>query len=91
MFLKILSLGKKVPLVLRLLLDGRVALGKKLLFIGAGIFYWLLPLDLFPDFIPFAGQLDDLGVTLFLLNRFIAWIPPEILGDYQKGKGGGLG
>ncbi len=46
----------------------------------AAIVYFLDPLDLIPDFIPFVGFLDDAGVLAFVLqsirkdiDRFLEW------------------
>ena len=52
-----------VVLVKRLLGDPRVPLRHKLL-LAALVAYLALPFDLVPDFIPIAGHLDDVLVTL---------------------------
>ncbi|WP_114747714.1 YkvA family protein [Pleomorphovibrio marinus] len=45
-----------------------------------GLFYFALPLDLVPDFIPFVGYVDDLSVLLAVyksihvdIERFLEW------------------
>jgi uncharacterized membrane protein YkvA (DUF1232 family) len=45
-----------------------------------GLFYFALPLDLVPDFIPFVGYVDDLSVILAIykslqvdIERFLEW------------------
>lgn len=46
---------------------------------GAALAYLLSPIDLIPDFIPLAGQLDDLVIVpagLWLARRMI---PPVVL------------
>jgi uncharacterized membrane protein YkvA (DUF1232 family) len=59
-----------IVLLSRLLRDERVPRRHKLLLAGlAG--YLALPFDLVPDFIPIAGQLDDVLVTAFVLRRFL--------------------
>ena len=40
--------------------------------------YFILPLDLIPDFIPVAGYTDDLGALLCALNAVTSNITPEI-------------
>ena len=40
-----------------------------LAFIG-GIVYFLMPIDLVPDFIPFTGLLDDFTVIMFITGAF---------------------
>jgi uncharacterized membrane protein YkvA (DUF1232 family) len=62
----------KARLALRLLRDGRVPLGLRLL-PPLLVLYLALPLDFVPDFIPVLGQLDDLlivGGGLVLILRF---------------------
>ena len=58
-----------VVLVRRLLGDLRVPRRRKLL-LGALVVYLAFPLDLVPDFIPIAGQLDD-AIALALVLRLV--------------------
>ena len=59
-----------VVLLSRLLRDERVPRRRKLLLAGlAG--YLALPFDLVPDFVPVAGQLDDVIVVALVLRRFL--------------------
>jgi uncharacterized membrane protein YkvA (DUF1232 family) len=39
------------------------------LYIGAGLGYFILPVDLIPDFAPILGFTDDLSVLLMTLNH----------------------
>jgi uncharacterized membrane protein YkvA (DUF1232 family) len=59
-----------VVLVSRLLQDDRVPRRRKLLLVAL-VGYLALPFDLVPDFIPLAGQLDDVLVVAFVLRRFL--------------------
>lgn len=59
-----------VVLVRRLIRDDRVPLGRKLLLLGL-VGYLAMPLDLVPDFIPVAGQLDDVIVVALVLRRLL--------------------
>jgi uncharacterized membrane protein YkvA (DUF1232 family) len=59
-----------IVLCSRLLRDPRVPRRKKLLLVGlAG--YLALPFDLVPDFIPIAGQLDDVIVVALVLRSLL--------------------
>ncbi len=60
--------------------DYRVIPWKSLLLLVAGILYFVMPLDLLPDFIPLAGYLDDLSIMLWIfqaiktdIEDFEAW------------------
>src|ERR671922_2195739 len=57
-------------LMARLLRDDRVPRRYKLLFVGL-LAYLSVPFDLVPDFIPVAGQLDDVVVTAVVLRAFL--------------------
>ncbi len=57
-------------LVGRLLADDRVSTRQKLLLLAL-FGYLALPFDLVPDFIPVAGQLDDVLVVALVLRRFL--------------------
>jgi uncharacterized membrane protein YkvA (DUF1232 family) len=59
-----------VVLVRRLLRDPRVPRRAKVA-LGLLIAYLLLPLDLVPDFIPVAGQLDDAILVALVLRWFL--------------------
>lgn len=68
------ALARFIPdcilLVTRLTRDARVPRRRKLLLLAlAG--YLALPFDLVPDFIPVAGQLDDVIVVALVLRHFI--------------------
>jgi uncharacterized membrane protein YkvA (DUF1232 family) len=53
--------------------------------IGGGLLYFLLPVDLIPDFIPLVGYLDDLAVLTTIMNS----LKGEI-NEYQAWKGTGI-
>jgi uncharacterized membrane protein YkvA (DUF1232 family) len=57
-------------LMRRLLGDPRVPRRRKLLLVGL-VGYLALPFDLIPDFIPVAGQLDDVIVVGLVLRAFV--------------------
>lgn len=57
-------------LVSRLLRDPRVPRRRKLLLVGL-LAYLALPFDLVPDFIPVAGQLDDVIVATLVMRAVL--------------------
>lgn len=59
-----------VVLISRLARDPRVPRRRKLLLLGL-LAYLALPLDLVPDFIPVAGQLDDVVVVALVLRHLV--------------------
>src|SRR6266496_2087017 len=72
-FLKeaILLIPRLLLLLYRLLRDPRVSRADKIL-AGAVLAYVANPLDLIPDFVPLAGQVDDLFAVSLVLMRLIA-------------------
>ena len=59
--------------------------------IGGGLLYFLLPVDLIPDFIPIVGYLDDLAVLTTIMNslkgeinEYRSWKETEIKGHFKK-------
>ena len=65
-----------IVLFSRLLGDDRVARRHKLL-LGALIGYLAMPIDLIPDFIPVAGQLDDAIIVAVVLRTVLAPAGPS--------------
>jgi len=43
---------------------------KSMLAIVAGTIYFLMPIDLVPDFVPFTGFIDDFTVIMIISNAF---------------------
>jgi uncharacterized membrane protein YkvA (DUF1232 family) len=76
-------------LVKRLLGDRRVARRHKLL-LGALAGYLALPVDLVPDFIPVAGQLDDAIVAALVLRAVLRAAGPGLLREHWAGPEGSL-
>jgi uncharacterized membrane protein YkvA (DUF1232 family) len=73
-----------VVLFHRLLRDERVPRGRKLLIVAL-IGYLALPIDLVPDFIPVAGQLDDAIVVALVLRLVLRSGGPEVLREHWPG------
>ena len=56
---------------------------KVLLWIAIG--YFVLPIDLIPDFIPVLGQLDDLIIVPCFVMLALKFVPTEVYNDnYRK-------
>ena len=62
----------------RLLRDKRMPRKNKYIFLGLSLVYLVLPTDIWPDFIPFFGWLDDLAVLTLLLKLFNFSTPQEL-------------
>lgn len=73
-----------VVLVRRLLGDPRVSRRSKLL-LGALLAYLASPIDLVPDFIPVAGQLDDVLLAVLVLRHVLRGAGPELLTEHWPG------
>lgn len=72
-------------LMVRLVMDTGVPASAKIKLAGA-VSYYILPIDIVPDFIPVAGWLDDLVVSVTLLNRALDEIDPAIVDKYWAGE-----
>lgn len=73
-----------VVLVRRLIADERVPRRSTLL-LGAMLAYLAMPFDLVPDFIPVAGQLDDLLIVVLVLRAVLRSGGPELLREHWPG------
>jgi len=67
-----------------LLRDPRVPLRAKVA-LGATALYLAMPIDLVPDFIPIAGQLDDAIVAAIALRYVVRVSPPDIVAEHWPG------
>ncbi len=68
----------------RLLCDDRAPRRRKLL-LAALIGYLAMPIDLVPDFIPVAGQLDDAIIVAFVLRTVLRAGGPDLLREHWPG------
>ena len=73
-----------ITLFRRLLADERVPRHNKLL-LGACVGYLALPIDLVPDFVPVAGQLDDAIVVALALRVVLRAAGPKLLVEHWPG------
>jgi uncharacterized membrane protein YkvA (DUF1232 family) len=71
-------------LVRRLLGDARIPRGTRLL-LGAVLVYLALPIDLVPDFVPVAGQLDDAILLALALRRLVRMAGADLVHDHWPG------
>ena len=67
-----------------LMRDPRVPRRRKLL-LAALLAYLAMPIDLVPDFIPVAGQLDDAIVVALGLRAVLRSAGPELLCEHWRG------
>lgn len=79
-----------IKLLVRLMRDARVSKVDRALF-GAVIAYVLLPIDLLPDFLGFAGLFDDLFLIGIALNRLFQHAGPNTLIEHWDGNPRALG
>jgi len=62
-----MSLVADVVALFRFMSDPEVHWGKKALALGA-LLYFIIPFDSIPDFAPFVGYLDDIGVIALVVG-----------------------
>jgi uncharacterized membrane protein YkvA (DUF1232 family) len=72
----------------RLYTDSRVSFLLKAMVPVLGLAYFIMPIDLLPDFIPVLGQLDEVAIILLLVRLFIALAPPDVVAEYKGGATG---
>jgi uncharacterized membrane protein YkvA (DUF1232 family) len=73
-----------IGLVSRLARDPRVPRARKLALLAL-IGYLALPFDLVPDFIPVAGQLDDVLIVALVLRSFIRSGGEDLIRELWRG------
>lgn len=71
-------------LLFRLLNDPRIPLRRKLV-AGLAAAYFVSPLDLIPDFVPFVGSIDDLIFVGFAIHHLLEGVPEVVQRDYWEG------
>lgn len=76
-------IGKLFLLWRSLAKDGRTPLATKV-FPWAALLYLLIPLDIVPDFIPFLGQLDDIGLVILLVSIALKAIPQSLWDEHAR-------
>ena len=62
--------------------DGRTPIATKV-FPWAALLYLLLPVDFVPDFLPFLGQLDDIGIIVLLISIALKVIPKDLWTEHE--------
>ncbi|RKX59821.1 MAG: hypothetical protein DRP28_02445 [Thermodesulfobacteriota bacterium] len=78
-------LPQLLGLVVNLLRDTRVSSADKAI-LGATVAYILNPVDLVPDWIPFAGLVDDVYLVALALLRLILRVDEQVLKDNWRGR-----
>ena len=52
--------------------------------LGLALVYLISPIDIIPDFIPFAGQLDDLVIIPVIVWLALRLIPKDVLAECRQ-------
>ena len=78
-----------IVLFRRLIADPRVGGWRKAL-IALLVAYLAMPIDLVPDFIPVAGQLDDAIIVAFVLRTVLRGGGPALLREHWPGPASSL-
>lgn len=73
-------------LAVRLARDPRVPASAKVI-AGAVIAYFVSPVDLLPDVLPFVGELDDLALALFAVEHIARSVPEDVIQEAWPGEG----
>ena len=76
------QIWKTGRLALRLARDSRVPMTAKLV-LGGTLLYLISPIDAVPDWLPIAGQVDDIAILLAGLNMFIKACPRRLVDEHS--------
>ena len=72
-------------LLAKMMLDGRID-GKSKSMIGAGILYFIAPIDFLPEvLVGPGGFLDDVAVAVFIVNTLLNKFPAELVKEHWAG------
>ena len=75
------ALTAQVLLAWRLAKDPRVPMRAKLV-LPAPLLYFFTPVNLMFEWIPFIGQVDDIGVVMLAIGTFLKLCPPELVAEH---------
>lgn len=75
-----------IDLYYNLLRDKRVSLESKAVLLCI-IIYLVSPIDIIPDFIPFIGEIDDIGIAFFGLSKILNDVDEDIIIENYHGRG----
>jgi uncharacterized membrane protein YkvA (DUF1232 family) len=76
------QLKRELTVYQRVLRDPRTPWLPRLI-LGAAVGYFLMPIDLIPDFIPVLGQLDDLLIVPGLVTLALKLLPEGLLEEHR--------
>lgn len=76
-------LRSEFKLYIRLFKDKRTPLISKLMLVAA-VIYLLSPVDFIPDFIPFAGFVDELIIIPLIFYLSTLFIPKDVVEDNRR-------
>jgi uncharacterized membrane protein YkvA (DUF1232 family) len=79
----LLVLRNEIKLYIRLFRDKRTPKISKIMLIAA-VIYLLSPIDLIPDFIPFAGFVDELIIIPLVFYISTLFIPKDVVEDNRR-------
>lgn len=85
----LLALPNLVKLLFRLMKDPRVPLRAKAA-VAATFLYFISPIDVIPDIVPVVGQIDDLLLIAFAINRIVKASGPSVVEEHWDGDQGVL-
>ncbi len=80
----ITALPNFVKLLWRLGRDDRVPTASKALMFGS-LAYVLFPIDVLPDVIPGLGQIDDVLLVVYAVNRILRSAGPDVVVEHWDG------
>jgi uncharacterized membrane protein YkvA (DUF1232 family) len=81
------GLINQVQLIYRLFQDERVPTILKVAVPLGVALYFVMPLDLIPDFLPGLGQVDDIAVLLMAMNLFVTLAPQGVVAEHRQALG----